>query len=115
MEQINRIELLGVVGSVRLQNVGDRQMAKFTMVTNRAYKNKEGAPVIESTWHNVTAFEGRQIQNLDKIEKGIPIHVWGRLQIQHFAGLDGNDRVSVDVLCNKLDILSKDQEVQYEL
>ena len=62
MEQINRIELLGVVGSVRQQRINDRKMAKFTMVTNRAYKNKEGEPVIETQWHNVTAFEGTVLQ-----------------------------------------------------
>ena len=115
MEQINKIELLGVVGSVRLQNTGDRKMAKFTMVTNRAYKNKEGVPVIESQWHNVTAFEGRQVQDLEKIEKGRAVHVWGRLQIQHYSGPDGIDRVSVDVICTKLDHIAQGENIQYEL
>ena len=115
MEQINRIELLGVVGSVRFQNVGDRTMDKFTLVTNRAYKNKEGAPVIETTWHNVTAFEGRQVNNLASIAKGIPIHVWGRLQIQHYTGADGSDRISTDVLCNRLEFPPQNEELQYEL
>ena len=36
MEQINKVELLGIVGSVRLQMINGRNMAKFTVVTNRA-------------------------------------------------------------------------------
>ncbi|MBO7643446.1 MAG: single-stranded DNA-binding protein [Bacteroidales bacterium] len=115
MEQINRIELLGIVGSVRTQQIGERRMSKFTMVTNRAYKNKEGAPVIESTWHNVTAFEGRQVQNLDRLEKGRPVHVWGRLQIQHYTGFDGTERTSVDVLCSRLEFIRREEEVVYEM
>lgn len=115
MEQLNRIELLGIVGSVRHQRIGDRLMAKFTMVTNRAYKNKEGEPVIESTWHNVTAFEGRQVRDLDRIEKGRAVHVWGRLQIQRYTGLDGTDRTSIDVICTRLNLISKEDEVVYEM
>ena len=115
MEQINRIELLGIVGNVRLQYINDKQMAKFTMVTNRAYKNKEGAPVIETQWHNIIAFEGRRVQNLDLIEKGCVVHVWGRLQVQHYTGPDGTDRVAVDVFCTRLDHLCPDDELSYEM
>ena len=115
MEQLNKIELLGVVGSVRLQDIGERRMAKFSMVTNRAYKTKEGAPVIESTWHNVTAFEGRQVKDLDRLEKGRIVHVWGRLQIQHYTGFDGTERTSVDVLCSHLEFIRKEEDVVYEM
>lgn len=115
MEQINKIELLGVVGSVRLQRIGDKQMAKFTMVTNRAYKNKEGEPVIETQWHNVTAFEGKNVQELEKIEKGCIAHVWGRLQVQKYTGIDGVDRTAVDVICTKLAIHPSDTDIQYEM
>lgn len=115
MEQLNKIELLGVVGSVRMQDIGERRMAKFSMVTNRAYKNKEGAPVIESTWHSVTAFEGRLVQDLERLEKGRVVHVWGRLQIQHYTGIDGTERTSVDVLCTHLEFIRKEDEVVYEM
>ena len=115
MEQINRMELLGIVGNVRLQIVNDKQMAKFTVVTNYAYKNKEGAPVIETQWHNVTAFEGRNVQNLDKIERGGAVHLWGRLQVQRYTGVDGVERTYVEVLCSKLVILPSETDVQYEM
>jgi len=115
MEQINRIELLGIVGNVRLQYINDRRMARFTVVTNRAYKNKEGAPVIETQWHNVTAFEGKGVQGLEMLHKGCAVHLWGRLQVQRIAAEDGSDRTYVDVICNKLTILPDEIEVQYEL
>ncbi len=115
MEQINRIELLGIVGNVRLQVINSKQMAKFTVVTNHAYKNKEGAPVIETQWHNVTAFEGKNVKDLELIEKGGAVHVWGRLQVQHYTREDGTERTYVDVMCNKLEVLAPDTYVQYEM
>ena len=115
MEQINKIELLGTVGNVRLQYINDRQMAKFTVVTNRAYKNKQGEPVIETQWHNVTAFEGKNVQNLDKIARGGAVHLWGRLQVQRYTADDGTDRTYVDVMCSKLIVLPEETEVQYEM
>ena len=115
MEQINRIELLGIVGNTRFQRINDRLMARFTVVTNRAYKNKEGAPVIETQWHNVTAFEGKHVRNLDCLEKGCAVHLFGRLQIQRVTAEDGSDRTYVDIICNKLSILPDDMDVQYEM
>ena len=115
MEQINRIELLGIVGSVRLQYINDKQMAKFTVATNRAYKNRDGAPVIDTQWHNVTAFEGKNVQDLDKIEKGRAVRVRGRLQVQRYTGIDGIERMSVDVICTHLQLIPADTEVQYEM
>lgn len=115
MEQINRIELLGIVGNVRLQYINDKQMCKFSLVTNRAYKTKEGAPVIESQWHNITAFESKNIHDLDKIERGSAVHLWGRLQVQRYTGEDGTERTYVDVFCNRLMLLPEDTDVQYEM
>lgn len=71
MEQLNRIEIRGNVGNVRIQNVGGRNVARMTVATNLAYKAQDGCAVIETTWHNVTAFEGKEIHGLEKIEKAV--------------------------------------------
>ena len=55
MEQINRIVLRGNVGNVKLQNVGNSEVIRFSLATNYAFKGKDGNPVIETTWHNITA------------------------------------------------------------
>ncbi len=49
MEQINRIELRGNVGNVKLQNVGNSEVIRFSLATNYAFKGKDGNPVIETT------------------------------------------------------------------
>ncbi len=59
MEQLNKVELRGIVGSVRVQSVADTKVANFSVATNNAFKSQAGAIVIETTWHNVVAWEGR--------------------------------------------------------
>lgn len=114
MEQLNRIEIRGVVGSVKLSIVNEKQMVRFSVVTNYAYKDKEGAPVIEETWHNVVAFEGRTLRDLSKIEKGSRIQVIGRLRMGKYTGMDGIDRTTVEILAQRYALMDPKGEFQYE-
>ncbi len=97
MEQLNRIELRGVVGSVRMANVSGKNVANFTMATSRAYTKKDNTAVIETEWHNVAAWEGGKIQQLDMIEKGAKLFVVGRLVYRKWVGSDGIERVDAEV------------------
>lgn len=114
MEQLNRIELCGAVGSVKLSIVNEKRMARFTLATNYAYKDKDGNAVIETTWHNVVAFEGKEVHDLEKLDKGSKVRVTGRLRIQKFAGQDGLDRVHVEVMASKFTLLDDNINFSYE-
>ena len=70
MEQINKIELRGNVGNVKIQEYGGSESIRFSLATNYAYKGKDGQPVIETTWHNVTAWSGKGMPDFHKIDKG---------------------------------------------
>lgn len=113
MEQLNRVELRGAVGSVRTQTYSDNVMARFTIATNYAYKDKEGAAVIDTSWHNVVAWQNKNFPDLTKIEKGSKIYVQGRLRYQKYVGTDGLERVATEIVANKLNVL-EDQQMQYE-
>lgn len=115
MEQLNRIELRGVVGSIRMQTFSENVMARMTVATNYAYKDKEGAAVIDTSWHNVVAWEGKNIQGLDKITRGSKVHVIGRLRYQKYTGSDGIERVSSDIVANKISIIDDPEPLQYEI
>lgn len=115
MEQLNRIEIRGNVGNVRIQNVGGRNVAKLTVATNLAYKAQDGCAVIETTWHNVTAFEGKEIHDLEKIEKGSRVHVVGRIRNQRYTGADGESRYCTEVLANSLSILNGNDTFQCQM
>ena len=51
---------------------------------------------IGTTWHNVTAWESKDIQNLERIEKGSKVHVVGRIRNQRFAA-----RTALNAPCTK--------------
>ena len=102
MEQLNRIELRGYVGSIQTYPVGEKKMARFTLATSMAYKDKDGAAVIETTWHSVVAFENKSIQDLDKIEIGSKLYVSGRVRTNRFTGSDGVERTVYEVVASRI-------------
>ncbi|MCQ2181877.1 MAG: single-stranded DNA-binding protein [Bacteroidales bacterium] len=115
MEQLNRIELRGTVGSVRLQTYDDNVVARMSVATNVAYRDKDGSAVIETTWHNVSAWEGKEIRNLEKIEKGTKVYVQGRLRNTRFVGQDGIEHYSTDIQAYRIVIIESNEPLQYEM
>lgn len=115
MEQLNRIELRGTVGNVRLQRFDDRSVANVTLCTNYAYKDREGIAVIETTWHTIVAWEGKDIQNLDQIKKGGRLQVSGRIRNRGYTGADGVDRTVTEVYAKKIQILDDYEDLAYEM
>lgn len=114
MEQLNRIELRGNVGSVTLREISGKLMARITLATNYAYKDKTGAAVIDTTWHNIVAWQSRDIKNLEKIERGTKLHVIGRLRNQKYIGQDEQERTSTDVVASTLSIIEGSEQLQCE-
>lgn len=103
-EFLNRVELRGRVGhDPRITNVGDSQVARFSLATNEAFRGKNGELREEVTWHNVTAWAGRNIMELKDIRKGIFVSLVGRLRNTRFTGNDGNERYIVEVVAGKLE------------
>lgn len=115
MEQINRIEILGYVGNVTLYTGGESICARFTVATSHAFRDKNGNPEIETEWHQVVAFEGKDIQNLDKITKGCKIHIWGRKKTQKYTGSDGIEKIRTEILAGKVEMISDSEQLNCEM
>lgn len=77
----------------------------FSVATNYAYKSKDGGIIIETTWHNVVAWEGDSIHGLDKLKKGSSVHVCGRLRNRKYLAPDGSERTTCDILAGSLKIV----------
>lgn len=93
MEQLNKIEIRGIIGSIRVQNVGNTKVSNISVATNYGYTSRDGSAVIETTWHYITAWEGKDIQNLDQLKKGSFVHVIGRLRNRKYTTPDGIERI----------------------
>lgn len=105
IEHINRIELQGHVGTVRTNEHNGSRVANFTLATELLYKSREGVAVSETTWHNVVAWDGNQMPDLDRIVKGVPVNVTGRLRINRYTSADGVEKQYYEVLANRVRIL----------
>lgn len=90
MEQLNRVELRGIVGSVRESKVGNMILVKLTVATNFMYKDKDGNVVLETIWHSVEKFFDRS----PEIKKGDKVYVLGRLRAQRYTRESGEEQIS---------------------
>lgn len=109
MEQLNRVELRGIVGSVRESKVGDMILVKLTVATNFMYKSKDGYPVIETTWHSVERFYAES----PGIQKGDNVWVVGRLKCQRYTRADGVDVNSQYIVANHIEKI--DEHLTFEV
>ena len=100
MEQLNKVELRGVVGSVRTNKVGALTLYDFSVATNCTYNDKGGIPVIETTWHHVQVWSDKLVGGA--VERGDKVHVLGRIKMQRYTDADGNDRTTYIIVSDKV-------------
>ena len=109
MEQLNKIELRGIVGRIELQSVHDAIYARFSVMTDYGYFSKDGTPVIETTWHNCAGWvKPEEVELYKSIRKGDTIHLTGRLRIDRYCDENGNDRTRPTIAVQK--VLSVDHK-----
>ena len=104
MEQLNRIEIRGIVGSVYVKDFRNAKVANFSVATSYAYRSHDDTPVIETTWHRVVAWQGEGICDLTQLRKGTAVHVTGRLRLQKYTGSDGIEKAFCEIVANKVEI-----------
>ena len=104
MEQINKVELLGIVGQVKKSEVGGTPIYNFSLATNYLYGSRGGTPVIETTWHRVMA-DG--IGTLDGLECGAYAHVFGRIRSCKHSDASGAVSYINVVLADRVEIIQK--------
>ena len=103
MEQLNRVELRGTVGSVYVKDFGTTRCVNFSLATNYVFKDREGCPVIETTRHRVLAWENQDTAYAFEMKKGDSVHVFGRLRIQRHTGADGVEKQAVEIVAKRVD------------
>lgn len=104
-EHINRIELQGRVGTVRTNEYNGSKVVNFSLITETLYKNREGTPTVESMWHNIVYWPGKNQEVADKIMKGAPVNVSGRLRESRYTSADGIEKQYQEVLASSIKIL----------
>ena len=105
---INQVHLLGRCGQdPEIRTVGQNNIMKatFSLCTGGKYKTQDGREMDDTAWHNIVAWESKGVQDLDRIEKGAIVHVFGRLRTSRYTSADGTEKQYYEVLAGKLEII----------
>lgn len=105
IEHINKVELQGHVGTVRTNEHNGNKVANFSLATELLYKSRDGVAISETTWHNIVAWEGKDMPDLGRIVKGVPVYVTGRLRENRYTTANGVEKQFYEVLAAKVRIL----------
>ena len=105
MEQLNQVIVRGIIGNARVQNIGDTEMVRFSVATDHAFKNRSGEAVIETTWHQVTAFKSNRMADFSTLVKGAGVEVKGRLRNNRFVDANGNERIVTEILASEVKLV----------
>ena len=108
MEHLNKIELRGRVGTIRTNEFNGSKVANFSVVTEHLYKTRDGGAANETTWHQITAWEGRDMPDLGIITKGTQLNVTGRLRTFKYTNAEGQERQLYEVVANKIRLITDD-------
>ena len=109
MEQMNKAEIAGRIGTVRTAKVGERTVCHFSVATNVITRNAESGVVEETTWHNCSLWSGRKYPDLAFIKVGMPIHVSGRMRSNKYTGSDGVERTSCEIIVSEAEALPAEE------
>ena len=103
MQFINRIEIQGVAGVVNRHPMtsGGPNVLRFSVCTDYVFQSKDGAVVIDTTWHSVTATE-LNAGELDWLQKGAKVHVVGRMRNVRYTDATGAERSFCEVVAKSV-------------
>ena len=103
-QYINRVELQGRVGTVRVSSIHETVVASFSVMTQHDYENTEGSKIVEATWMAVAAFKSEKVC-IDSLTRGSLVHLTGRLRNNKYIDSAGCERVFTEVIADSLEVL----------
>jgi single-strand DNA-binding protein len=103
----NRVQLIGNLGhdpEIKTLENG-KKVVRFTLATNESYKNSEGQKVDETTWHNITAWNGLADRASKYLKKGNEVAVEGRIVYRSYEDKKGVTKNVTDIVLSNLLLL----------
>lgn len=105
MEMLNKVELVGIVGSSKSSDFNNHSVVRFSLCSDYCFKNSIGEFVVESTWHSITWFPRENVDSTF-VERGAKVHVIGRLRNTKYMDNEGQERSFIEVLASDVNEVS---------
>ena len=108
MASVNKVILVGNLGrdpEVRYQ-AGGAPVCNISIATTSSWKDKQtGEPREETEWHRVVFYNRLAEIAGEYLRKGRPVYVEGRLRTRKWAGDDGQDRYTTEIVAEQMQML----------
>ncbi|MSO21013.1 MAG: single-stranded DNA-binding protein [Acidobacteria bacterium] len=106
---VNKVILVGNLGrDPELTYLPSGQsVAKFSLATTRAYKDKTGELKEETEWHNIVAWGKTGEICAQYMKKGGQAYVEGRIQSHSWEDKQGNKRTAIDIVADNVQMLGR--------
>jgi single-strand DNA-binding protein len=105
---VNKVILLGNLGKDAELNYlpSGQAVSKFTLATNRRFKDKAGEWQEQTEWHNIVLW-GKMAESLTQyLTKGQKVYLEGRIQSRTWEGRDGSKHYATDIVANDVVLAS---------
>ena len=102
---MNRIDLVGTLWSIAVQDYDTAKAAKLIIVTDSEYFAQDARKTLETTWHHVTAWESEEVKNLEQQEVGSTVHIVGRLRVRQRRKATGEYVTVHDIIASMVETL----------
>ena len=114
---VNKVILLGRLGKdPELTYIPSGQsVAKFTMATNRSYKDKSGEWKEETDWHNIVAWGKLGEICAQYLAKGRQAYVEGQIRTRSWEDREGKKRTTTEIIANEVVLLGSRGEAAPEV
>ena len=107
MAGVNKVILVGNLGKdpeIRYLENG-RTKASFTLATNDSYKNKAGARIITTEWHNVVVWPPLVKVVEQYLQKGKQVYIEGKLTSRSYVDKEGHTKYITEIVTQNLVLL----------
>jgi single-strand DNA-binding protein len=109
MFNVNRVTLLGNVTHDPEAHTtkSGRPLATLSIATNRSWKDAAGEYKKEAEFHRLVCFGQLADFSADRVKKGAPLYVEGRLHTGRWENAEGEDRSRTEIVVDRLVLLSQ--------
>lgn len=106
---INKVTLIGRLGGdPEMRHLeGGVAVARFSLATNEAYKDKDGNWQDTTEWHNVVAWRELAERAEKQLKKGMMCYVEGKISYRKYTDSNGQERNVTDIVASVFRLLEK--------
>lgn len=109
MRGLNKVTLIGNLGGQPefQQLEGNVAVAKFSLATTEAFKDKNGQTQSTTDWHTIVLWRSLAELAHKYLQKGSLVYIEGKLKTRTYDDKDGNKRYVTEVVAEQLIMLDK--------